>query len=312
MSVTSGFFNSKNHDRRYNALQMGSIFDGVIYDGVYMDIGTRFETLANGTDRMITVGVGRAWFNHTWIYNDAPLPLEVPEAELILKRIDAVVLDIDNTLPVRKNDIIVVKGVPSSNPVRPTLLNETNHHQYAVSYIEVAAGATSIRQANVTNVVGQDPTPFVTGPLKSMDITEIVKKWNDQWDAFYSQETSDMLQTADQWKATWQEWFDLFTSSNNADIVAWKQENEEEFNEWFNSLQVILEGDVATNLTAQVVKLNSEMAFMKQFREDLMRDRAIYDPLLDSDGNPILDSDSDEIIASVKFQAAGICECLER
>ena len=42
MSVTSGFFNSFNHDRRYNAEQMSAIFDGIINDGVFANIGTAF------------------------------------------------------------------------------------------------------------------------------------------------------------------------------------------------------------------------------------------------------------------------------
>ena len=42
MSVTSGFFNSLNGDRRYNAEQMSSIFDGIINDGIFANIGTAF------------------------------------------------------------------------------------------------------------------------------------------------------------------------------------------------------------------------------------------------------------------------------
>ena len=34
MAVTSGFFNSVNHDRLYDAEQLSSIFDGIIIDGV--------------------------------------------------------------------------------------------------------------------------------------------------------------------------------------------------------------------------------------------------------------------------------------
>lgn len=40
MSVTYGFYNSKNHDRRYDAIQMSRIFDGIIRDGVLQHYGT--------------------------------------------------------------------------------------------------------------------------------------------------------------------------------------------------------------------------------------------------------------------------------
>ena len=42
MSVSSGFFNSLNGDRKYNAAQMSAIFDGLIIDGVFASIGTAF------------------------------------------------------------------------------------------------------------------------------------------------------------------------------------------------------------------------------------------------------------------------------
>lgn len=48
MAFTSGFFNSQNHDRTYNAEQMSAIFDGVITDGVYAGIGSQLTTIAGG------------------------------------------------------------------------------------------------------------------------------------------------------------------------------------------------------------------------------------------------------------------------
>ena len=46
MSVSSGFFNSLNGDRKYNAAQMSAIFDGLIIDGVFASIGTAFAVKA--------------------------------------------------------------------------------------------------------------------------------------------------------------------------------------------------------------------------------------------------------------------------
>ena len=48
MSVTSGFFNSLHGDRRYNAEQMSAIFDGIINDGVFANIGTAFSIKSDG------------------------------------------------------------------------------------------------------------------------------------------------------------------------------------------------------------------------------------------------------------------------
>ena len=96
MAVTSGFFNSVNHDRLYDAEQLSSIFDGIIIDGSYENYGEALNVTAVSTaDNMVTVGTGRAWFDHTWTLNDTPLTLEIEPASEMVVRIDAVVLDID-------------------------------------------------------------------------------------------------------------------------------------------------------------------------------------------------------------------------
>lgn len=100
MSVTYGFYNSLNGDRKYNAEQVSSLFDGLIIDGVFASVGTAFAVKAT-TGITVNVGIGKAWFNHTWTLNDSILPLEAPEAEVLLDRIDAVVLEVDATESVR-------------------------------------------------------------------------------------------------------------------------------------------------------------------------------------------------------------------
>lgn len=312
MAFTCGFYNSKNHDRRYDARQLSSIFDGVILDGVYMSIGDRFMVKANGTDMMITVGTGRAWFNHTWSLNDAPYPIEVPQSEVILKRIDAVVLEVNEETTVRGNRLFVLKGTPSSQPVRPTLANTNSLHQYALAYINVDANVTLIRQADITYVVGQTPTPFVTSPLEGMNIDDLVAQWQDQWTKFFSDETkrwenfyttqtAEMLKTATDWETLWETWFNDYTTSNTQDIANWKQITKAEFMEWWNELQVMLDGDVAGNLSTAVIALQKKVTGLETFRHDLLYDKAIYDPILDSDGEPVLDSDGNPVGGRVIF-----------
>lgn len=50
------------------------------------------------------IGIGRAWFNRSWIYNDAILPLTLEASELLLDRYDAVVIEVNHSTSVRKND----------------------------------------------------------------------------------------------------------------------------------------------------------------------------------------------------------------
>ena len=75
MALTYGFYNSLNGDRKYNAMDISRLFDGLIKDGVFMSIGSAFIVEAS-SERVVNVGIGRAWFNNTWIYNDANIGVQ--------------------------------------------------------------------------------------------------------------------------------------------------------------------------------------------------------------------------------------------
>ena len=223
MSVTYGFYNSKNKDRRYDAIQMSSIFDGIIRDGILQHVGTAMMVNAS-TGMMVNVGIGRAWFNHTWTLNDALLPLTVPQSEVILNRIDAVVLEVDSRESVRANAIKIIKGTPATNPVKPTMISTNDRWQYPLAYIRVNSGVTSIRQADITNAVGTSECPFVTAPLEMMSIDALVVQWKDQWDAFYEKETSDMEATNAFWKEQWTTWFNAQTEEIQQSYLEWEKQ----------------------------------------------------------------------------------------
>ena len=228
--VTSGFYDSLNHDRRYSSIQFGSIFDGVIQDGVFQHVGSRLMVSQN-SGMMISVGTGRAWFNHTWTYNDSILPLTVSQSEVILDRVDAVVLEVDAREEGRTNTIKIVKGTPTSkNAKPPAMLKEKNRWQYPLAYIKVAAGVTSIRTADITNKVGTSDCPFVTAPLDKMSIDDLVKQWADQWQVFYENETTDMNKTNAFWKEQWRIWYAGQTAEIQQTYLNWEKQWEDFYN----------------------------------------------------------------------------------
>lgn len=171
MSVTSGFFNSLNGDRRYDAEQMSAIFEGLLYDGVIADIGTGFQVTAS-SGNTVTVGIGRGWFNNIWIYNDSILPIEADESELLLDRYDAVIVEIDKSESVRAGNIKIIKGIASSSPQYPKMEHSADVHQYPLAYINRIAGSTSISQANIISMIGTDSCPYISRVLQTEYTTE--------------------------------------------------------------------------------------------------------------------------------------------
>lgn len=255
MSVTSGFFNSLNGDRRYNASQMSSIFDGVINDGVFANIGTAFEVKAS-EGNTINVGIGRAWFNSAWLLNDSILPIDLDASEVLLDRYDAVVIEIDHSDAVREGSIKVVKGTPASTPSYPTLVHNAYVNQYPLAYILRKAESSSVIQANITNTIGTDVCPYITGILQVQSIEKNVAQWQAQWEEWYAshkasagEEVSKMLSD-----------LRIMLDATSEDIANWKVEQEAEIETWFESVRGMLEGDAAANLASEIAILQSDVS----------------------------------------------------
>lgn len=171
MAFTYGFYSYDKNDsssdaKLYDAEQVSNLFDGLITEGVYEHFGNRFRVTGSNSPDTVNVDSGRAWFNHTWNYNDNMIsfPALAPTDLSSQKRIDALVIDINNET--RHNELKWVEGtVTTGTPVKPTLTNTEKHVQKALAYI---TRSTSYYISNdmIENVVGTDETPFVAGVLK--------------------------------------------------------------------------------------------------------------------------------------------------
>lgn len=179
MAFTYGFYNSFNHDRKYDAIQFGQIFDGIIKDGVYATYKNALLVKASNNPNEVIVQPGRAWFNHTWSYNDADLPIEAPQPEVLLDRLDTLVLDINSEDETRANSIIWVQGTPTSQvPQRANLIHTVTHNQYPLCDVYRKAGTTQIYAGDIRNRIGSSDCPFVTGVLEAIDIDTWLNQWN--------------------------------------------------------------------------------------------------------------------------------------
>lgn len=208
MSVTSGFFNAQYnettsvYDRSYTAEQMGSMFDGLINDGIYEAYGDAFA-VEPGTGLSVNVKSGRGWFQETWILNDVPYNVALSDADTSLSRIDAIVIDCDKSVGVRENSIIVVSGTSSSTPVEPILINTATHKQYPLAYVTVAARATVIGETDIRNARGvEGGTNFVTGIVENTEdstarVASLTAQWKASWDEYSAGMQSEAAEILD-------------------------------------------------------------------------------------------------------------------
>lgn len=273
MALTSGFFNSFNGDRKYNAEQMSTLFNGIINDGVFANIGNVFAVTAT-TGFTVNIDTGRAWFNGAWINNDAIYPVLLDPPEVVLDRIDAIVIEVNHTQSVRNGLFKAVKGAPaeSASVAPPTMTDTEDVHQYPIALIARPANSTSIVQSNIQNKVGTSDCPYITGILEVHNIDNIIAQWQAQWNEWYAQATTDA---------------DTETSE-------WLGQMKSEIETWFEGLQDMLDGDVAASLAQQIVELQDKL-------ETLAKEKALYDVIADSAGDNIQDSAGNEIIGSIVF-----------
>lgn len=305
MSFASGFFNSVDHDRLYDATDISRLFDGLIRDGIFASIGDCL-VVKQSNQMNVTVGTGRAWFNHTWSYNDALYPVTIPPSEILMDRIDAVVLEINSVESVRANSIKLIKGTPSSTPTKPALTNAKEVHQYPLAYVTVGKEVTSIRQADIENCVGTSACPFVTGILEVISIEQLIPQWKDILNRFIEENTANFntwmngekqdyqawLTAAKKeitdWQATsksdYQKWYDSIKNgydqwfatikaaydANWSTFQQWEKESQTEFDKWFENMKNKLEGDLGAKLTLEAEKLGKEkVSLIESTKTDL-------------------------------------------
>lgn len=132
-----GFFNSTDHDRRYSALDFNQLIDTIKSDGIDQ-YGDKLEVIA-GEGLNVIVKSGKAFYNQHWLFNDANLTLELEQASPTQDRIDAIIIEVNETD--RTMLIKAVTGEPSDTPVAPSLVETTNIHQYYLAWVEVDTGS---------------------------------------------------------------------------------------------------------------------------------------------------------------------------
>ena len=184
MSLTYGFYNSLNHDRKYDARQIGMLFDGLITDGVYRSIGRAFAVSVN-SGMILNVAEGRAWFDHTWTLNDTVMTVALPEAHSVYTKIVAIIIRVDKAN--RVNSIVCKEGIAGSEPKKPTMDKTANLSEYPLAYVTISPGVTEISPGKIEQVIGSSECPFVTGVVQGVSIDTLIHNWKDEFDILFAQ-----------------------------------------------------------------------------------------------------------------------------
>lgn len=242
MAITSGFFDSVNSDRLYDADQMSTYFEGLISDGVYESIGERFAVTSANDGMKVNVGSGRALILSHWIKNSASETLTLDPSDVAQARIDVVCLRLDTsaraiTIAIKKGT--ATAGTPTYDPPTRT----SGVWELYLASVLIGKGAT--QPTSITDLRPSSYCGWVTGIIEQVD-------------------TSDLFT---QWQTAYAQMFARFD--------AYMQAKEAAFNAWFESLTRTLTVDtsikkyqVTKNLTTMDVTLGVTDIGVEGFNAD--------------------------------------------
>lgn len=189
MAITSGFFNSINGDRKYDARQIGMYLGKVVSSGVFPNPSTNLQVTAAG-GMNIQVHPGRAMIDGHWMDNDGVHVITLEDADMALARMDAVVMRLDENDGARAIGLEVKKGSPSAAPVSPVMVREGYVQEYCLALIYVPPtkndGTQEIIQANITDTRPDTSVcGWITSLIQQVDTSTLFMQWQDAYQRFY-------------------------------------------------------------------------------------------------------------------------------
>lgn len=238
----SAFFNSVNGDRKYKAEDFAEYFNSFIGNGVFPNPSTNLQVVSNG-DMTVTVKPGKAWINGYIYINDDDLMLQLEPADGVLSRIDRIVIRLDTVD--REIRLEVKKGEFASEPTPKDLQRDADAYELAIADIKINKGATSITQADITDLrLSTELCGIVHGTIEQVD-TEVLFQDYLSW---ISQKKNEFNSDLIGYKTLKQEEIDKIQDDFQTDFIA-----------WFNSIQDILDENAAGNLYLEIEKAKDEI-----------------------------------------------------
>lgn len=114
-----------------------------------------FSISVTGVDNNVTIGTGIAWINNEEFSGKVAAlksaeVLDLGIAESTYPRIDVIAIQFNANN--NATDVIIKKGTPATNPVRPSIVRTGAIYELYLASVYRPAGATSITASNITDL----------------------------------------------------------------------------------------------------------------------------------------------------------------
>ena len=309
MAITSGFFNSLNGDRTYNAAQMSEYFKGIISDGVLANYANKMNVSA-ASGMNISIGTGRAFIDSRWIESTASVQLAIEASHPTLNRYDAVVVHLDHSS--RDITFEIIKGTNATAPTKPAITNNETVKELCLAYVLIPAGSTSISQANITDTRADSRIcGWVTGAITQLDTSDLFDQWTTAYQNYYNAMTAGFNEwfstlTGQLSISTYVEKYEKTVSLSNGgssqiplDMTGYAYDPADTFLIFFNGLEAVQGTDYTLNTTTNPVRVNINMSVSSGNVVDIkvLKSKIGFYVLADNNGN-VLATNNDEAISA--------------
>ena len=183
--MRSGFFNSIDGDRKYDADDISNYFLKLISNGVFATPANSMQIQAT-TGMKVKVTPGWAFINCKWLRLDTDYTITLDKADARYDRVDRIVLKLDPSDDARNITIQVKKGDAAAKVyLKPLERVKNGVWELSLGYVWVHANATDIFQSNIVDErANTDVCGYVTGLIDQIDTTNLFAQYDDEFHRF--------------------------------------------------------------------------------------------------------------------------------
>ena len=209
VDIKSGYFNAEliegtnEPDITYNASDLNEYFEGLISSkGIFATVSNACQVKV-GSGLSVTVYPGRGIVDSHWFKNEIAQSLELATADVILNRIDRIIIRCDHEN--RKVTLKVLTGTLAETPVAPSL----GENEISLAQVYVGKNKTSITASNITDERSNDSVcGWITTLIEQFSTETLFDQYQDAQRTFINEQTAEFYS-----------WFEEMQEELNADAV---------------------------------------------------------------------------------------------
>lgn len=280
IELISGFENAVlvdgEPDRVYEAEDINNRYEGLVSSyGIYSNIDGACRVIASSGLKVI-VKSGKGEVNNHWFKIEADTELELETADVILDRIDSIIVRRTNN---DRNIVLTVKkGELATAPVAPAIERTEEVQEICLANVYITKNATSLSASKITDTrANNNVCGYIACLVDQLNTTELFEQYEDAQNKFINEQTKEFgdwfVDIKDQVAATnlYREYQALYKNAtvNEQEItiptsINYVHNGLDVLNVHINGLRLIKDVDYTINATGTKITLTSPLNAISQ------------------------------------------------